>query len=231
MRFLIFLVVECFFLASSSTEPVTCGSTIKLKNKATKFHLHSHGIAWGSGSQQQSVTGNGAANDQGSNWVLKEAHSSKSSEREVCEPGIPIECGSVIRLEHVQTGKNLHSHLFRSPLTKNQEVSGFGEAGEGDGGDNWKVMCVSSPEMKYWMRGSPIELVHVDTNKYLTTSSRARFDASNCGQQCPIAGQTEVCCAGGSSAKTGNTVWFTEQGLYYTSKTGEGIIDEDDNEL
>lgn len=39
-----------------------------------------------------------------------------------CEAGEPVECGSVVRLEHMLTGKNLHSHPFQSPLSRNQEV-------------------------------------------------------------------------------------------------------------
>ena len=40
-----------------------------------------------------------------------------------CEAGEAMACGSVVRLEHVATGKNLHSHLFKSPLSRAQEVS------------------------------------------------------------------------------------------------------------
>ena len=35
---------------------------------------------------------------------------------------------------HLQTKRNLHSHTFSSPLSHNQEVSGFGEEGVGDNG-------------------------------------------------------------------------------------------------
>lgn len=44
-------------------------------------------------------------------------------------------CGSVIRLQHLQTRLFLHSHNFRSPLSSNQEVSCFGDGEEGDEGD------------------------------------------------------------------------------------------------
>ena len=47
----------------------------------------------------------------------------------------PIECGSVLRLQHLTTHLFLHSHNFRSPLSNNQEVSCFGDGGsEGDEG-------------------------------------------------------------------------------------------------
>ena len=46
----------------------------------------------------------------------------------------PIKCGQTIRLMHVNTHKNLHSHHFSSPLSHNLEVSAFGEDGIGDDG-------------------------------------------------------------------------------------------------
>ena len=41
----------------------------------------------------------------------------------------PVDCGSLLRLQHLATGKFLHSHSFSSPLSSNQEVSAFGENG------------------------------------------------------------------------------------------------------
>jgi dolichyl-phosphate-mannose--protein O-mannosyl transferase len=72
------------------------------------------------------VTTHGSKDDQGSLWLVKEGQGFP-----LCEAGKEIKCGSVIRFQHLHTGKNLHSHLFKSPLTSNQEVSGFGDNGEG----------------------------------------------------------------------------------------------------
>lgn len=71
-----------------------------------------------------------------------------------CEVGKPVQCGETIRLEHLDTRKNLHSHLFRAPLSGNQEVSAFGdENGNGDTGDNWQVhMCVYMMEKLSFMQ-------------------------------------------------------------------------------
>ena len=52
-----------------------------------------------------------------------------------------LECGQKIRLEHLTTTRNLHSHHFSSPLSNSQEVSAFGDDGEGDTGDVWTVVC------------------------------------------------------------------------------------------
>ena len=40
----------------------------------------------------------------------------------------------MIRLQHLNTGRFLHSHLFTSPLSGNQEVSAFGDLSGGDTG-------------------------------------------------------------------------------------------------
>ena len=101
----------------------TCSLILILQN----HHLHSHGIAYGSGSGQQSVTAHGSVDDQGSLWLLTEGQGTP-----VCEAGTEIKCGSRIRMRHLGTGKNLHSHHFKSPLSGNYEVSAFGENGEGE---------------------------------------------------------------------------------------------------
>lgn len=44
----------------------------------------------------------------------------------------PVKCNDIIRLEHFQTKKNLHSHNFASPISKQQEVCAFGTDGVGD---------------------------------------------------------------------------------------------------
>lgn len=71
-----------------------------------------------------------------------------------------VKCGDVIRLEHLQTKKNLHSHHFSSPISGNQEVSAFGDKGVGDTGDHWSVLC----DGKFWERDDLIKLKHVDTD-------------------------------------------------------------------
>jgi len=46
-------------------------------------------------------------------------------------------CGNTIRLEHVLTKKNLHTHDFQSPVSGKSEVSCFGQDGNGDTGINF----------------------------------------------------------------------------------------------
>lgn len=96
----------------------------------------------------------------------------------------PVDCGSTIRLQHLTTKKYLHSHLFSSPLSGNQEVSAFGEngivyriilisiiitistPGVGDTGDHWKVVC----DADFWERDDSVVLKHVDSGAFLGCS-------------------------------------------------------------
>ena len=52
---------------------MTCGTVLKLKHTTNAAQLHSHEIAYGSGSGQQSVTGNPSQDDAGSYWVVQAA--------------------------------------------------------------------------------------------------------------------------------------------------------------
>uniref|UniRef100_A0A8C0GLR0 Stromal cell derived factor 2 n=1 Tax=Chelonoidis abingdonii TaxID=106734 RepID=A0A8C0GLR0_CHEAB len=139
---LLILVVGLGAAAGSEPGPVTCGSVVKLLNVRHNVRLHSHDVRYGSGSGQQSVTGVSAVDDSNSYWRVR----GKTSM--VCERGTPVQCGQSIRLTHINTGRNLHSHHFTSPLSGNQEVSAFGEDGEGDYLDDWTVLCSGT----YWVR-------------------------------------------------------------------------------
>ena len=112
---------------------VTCGSVVKLKHVKTGYRLHSHEIKWGSGSKQQSVTAMNAMDDPNSLWIVKGAHGTH------CRQGTPVENGMTVRFTHSKTQRNLHTHHFESPLTKQHEVTAYGEGGNGDHLDDWII--------------------------------------------------------------------------------------------
>ncbi|XP_076228685.1 stromal cell-derived factor 2 [Nomia melanderi] len=150
-------------IKAKGTQFVTCGSALKLMNVEYKVRLHSHDIKYGGGSRQQSVTGTATKEDGNSYWLVK------GGTKKQCTRGEPIKCGDTIRLEHVATKKNLHSHRVLSPLSGKQEISAYGDSkGEGDNGDNWLLMCHN----EFWMRDEPVTLKHVDTNVYLAVTEK-----------------------------------------------------------
>lgn len=99
-------------------------------------------MRYGSGSKQQIVTCDGEFHDWNGLWLLKEAHASVAT-----TINSPIKCGDSVRFEHVNTGRNLHSHAVPSWIAKggHEEVSGFGEQGRGDYSDNWTIECDNKP--------------------------------------------------------------------------------------
>ena len=136
-------------------------------NVHRSIRLHSHDVKYGSGSGQQSVTGTDSKDDVNSHWAVKGPTAKKFCNRgipvgesrvsgcparpltydelrnEILRPSFIVtpECGQQIRLEHLTTSRNLHSHHFSSPLSNSQEVSAFGDDGDGDTGDVWTVVC------------------------------------------------------------------------------------------
>ena len=185
--------------ASKHLTDVTCGSVVKLVNANFMSKLHSHDVKYGSGSGQQSVTGADDGEEGSSYWQVR------GSTTGHCTRGAAIKCGEAIRLTHLGTGKNLHSHLFASPLSGEQEVSAFGADGEGDTGDNWTVVCTTD----VWKRDESIKLKHVDTERFLTMTGRTY------GR--PINGQMEVA---GVKYADSSTYWRTMEGVYVKPDDG-----------
>eukprot|EP00794_Sanderia_malayensis_P011805 gene11805-13028_t len=171
---------------------------MKLKNPRQNIRLHSHDVKYGSGSGQQSVTGTEGIEDHNSYWTVRGKHKDK------CERGEIVKCGDHIRLQHLATKRNLHSHLFQSPMSRNQEVSAFGENGDGDTGDNWEVVCKG----KYWKRDEKIRFKHLDTGNYLHATSE-QFGR-------PISGQREI--VGYHYADDTANYWLASEGIYVSSE-------------
>jgi len=69
-------------------------------------------------------------------WLVREQHGAKP-----CEPGIPVKCGSIIRLQNMVTHTNLRSQRVPSKMYHHQEASHHGSAGIGSVLDNWELMC------------------------------------------------------------------------------------------
>eukprot|EP00271_Cylindrocystis_brebissonii_P006550 TRINITY_DN19323_c0_g1_i1.p1 TRINITY_DN19323_c0_g1~~TRINITY_DN19323_c0_g1_i1.p1 ORF type:complete len:214 (+),score=21.70 TRINITY_DN19323_c0_g1_i1:379-1020(+) len=177
---------------------VTIGSTIKLQQDRLKIKLHSHEVAYGSGSGQQSVTGFSGGDDANDYWVVKCAKNVQ------CHQGMRITNGGTVRLQHMHTRKWLHSHLHSSPLSNNYEVSGFGGDEQTDTGDLWRIEIEGKTSSDAWLRDQKVRLQHVDTNSYLHSHDK-KYNR-------PIAGQYEVCAL---SRKSPDNIWVATEGVYF----------------
>ncbi|XP_065844060.1 stromal cell-derived factor 2-like protein 1 [Oscarella lobularis] len=192
----VLVVFLASFVASTTSagfQYVTCGSVLKLLHIQTNSRLHSHEVRYGSGSGQQSVTGVSQSDDANSYWVVK------GTEDKPCRRGNPIKCGATIRLNHLSTRLNLHSHLFQSPLSNHQEVSAFGENGVGDTGDYWTLEC----DDEYWERDEAIIMKHKDTGMFLSATGHTY------GR--PIHGQREIVAVSDSGYAS---QWKAMEGVY-----------------
>lgn len=170
-----------------------------------------HRVNMHTGSGQQLVTASQDNSKSSSMWQIREGNN-----EDFCAAATPVKCGQVIRFLHLDTGSNLHTHGIRSPLSNQHEVTGFGQNGEGDAGDDWTVVCegggyFSGGGQQYWIRDKPIQLKSVATNRYLGASSTVKFTEQNCGRGCPILNQLEVF---GRSNSDSYTHWKVELGVH-----------------
>lgn len=172
---------------------VIYGGTIRLKHLATvgllHSHLHNYGHPGSSGQQQVTAFGGADGNDL---WRLKGPHGSPEGYR----ASQPILHGEVIRLEHVATGRNLHSHAaIPSPVTGQQEVTCFGQNGIGDWNDDWRVEVDGGGP---WTLDKRVKLIHVPTNHALHSHAGFSHPQWTMGQQ-------EVTCFSG---RDDNDWWY-----------------------
>ena len=78
------------------------------------LRLHSHKFNYPEGSKQQQVTGLDEQNNEEDWWKIKPKHGHDGHAHD----GHPIKNGDIVRLEHVTSGGNLHSH--ETPLFCNR---------------------------------------------------------------------------------------------------------------
>jgi hypothetical protein len=160
---------------------VVCyGMQIKLRHVSTGRTLHSHSINYTGGSHQQQVTCFGG-DDDNDIWIVKAAHNHHE------KAGRNVDFGDVIRLEHKNTRRNLHSHHgISSPTTQQQEVTCYGNNGQGDDNDNWILENFSGHGHR-WEVDSVIRLRHKSTNQCLH-SHKDDFDLGNGERQGEVTG-------------------------------------------
>jgi dolichyl-phosphate-mannose--protein O-mannosyl transferase len=145
------------------------GDKIKLKHVNTGNVLHSHSINYVTGSHQQEVTAF-EGRDDSDWWIVKYYHGNEDHHHHHV-----VENGSTIRLEHVATRKNLHSHLnFCSPSSRQGEIIAFGNKGQGDEWDNWRLEIEEHETGVKWQACHQFRLIHIKTN-YALHSHASNF--------------------------------------------------------
>ncbi|XP_063853817.1 protein O-mannosyl-transferase 2-like isoform X3 [Scylla paramamosain] len=132
------------------------GAEITLKNARTGggyLHSHIHLYPEGVGARQQQIT-TYSHKDFNNKWLVKKWNEEPADWEDEDEPIELVKNGDLVRLEHVPTGRNLHSHREAAPVTKrHHQVTGYGENGEGDVNDVWRV------EVEGGAEGVPVKTV------------------------------------------------------------------------
>ncbi|CAH1793235.1 unnamed protein product [Owenia fusiformis] len=181
-------------------ESVAYGSQVTLKNaRIAGAYLHSHSHLYPEGMvKQQQVTTYGHKDDNNL-WLLKR-FDINPTDNDTLEY---VKHGDFVRLEHVTTGRNLHSHREPAPITRrHQQVSCYGFNGTGDANDIWKIQLIDGrPGDEIRPVKSQLRLVHVQTGCYLYSHSK----------QLPKWGweQLEVACE--PKPRDNNNLWNIEE--------------------
>jgi dolichyl-phosphate-mannose-protein mannosyltransferase len=185
---------------------IAYGSKITLKNMGWGGGLlHSHVQTYPVGSGQQQVTCY-HYKDENNEWLVLPRWNQPSLN--LNDPTIRyLADGDVIRLSHVPTSRNLHSHPVPAPVTKlNHEVACYGNTTVGDLRDYWKVEVVDD------IKGGKLDRIHS-----LTTRLRFRHDSLGCYLRAANAilpqwgfKQVEVSCDPENNPKDIHTYWNVE---------------------
>ncbi|KAJ3220287.1 Protein O-mannosyltransferase 2 [Dinochytrium kinnereticum] len=181
------------------------GSKVTLKNNGRGGGLlHSHTQKYPTGSMQQQVTCY-HHKDNNNNWFIYKSWDTPVSNSTDIDY---VKNGDIVRLVHEQSGRNLHSHFQKAPVSASEyEVSCYGNSTFGDKNDHWKIEIVD--DLHDWR---PVRI------KALTTRFRLRHLQTNCllrsgGVTLPEWGfkQAEVACQAIPDNKSRNNMWNIEQ--------------------
>ncbi|KAI8095087.1 MIR motif-containing protein [Gilbertella persicaria] len=144
---------------------VRFGNHISLKHVTTGRYLTSReGENYEGGSGQQlTFTADGIQGEE-STWIVIPPVITEE------EAGYEVGFEDKVRLKHVPTRSNLHSHGIESPVTGQQEVSCFGDDENSDENDIWEILQYDEDDERYddfWRVDQPVVLRHVETGRFL----------------------------------------------------------------
>ncbi|CAK9822719.1 Protein O-mannosyl-transferase 2 [Anthophora retusa] len=179
------------------------GATVTLKNHRTGggyLHSHWHLYPEGIGARQQQIT-TYSHKDDNNIWLVKRFNSD-----DIPPEPVLVRHGDLVRLEHVITHRNLHSHKEIAPISKKHyQVTGYGENGTGDANDIWKILVVNGKD------GDIIETV---TSKLKFVHYLQQCVLTCSGKTLPkwAYSQQEVSCSPNMRDK--NSLWNIEDNNY-----------------
>ena len=197
-------------ISTIESKTITYGSSLRIQNTITKFYLSSFGMNWSTGSGLQIITAVESDKETNSLFTIKEGEGYPPKIN-----GESVLCGDIIRLEHISTGKNLHSHAYKSFVTDSQEACAFGEDGNGDVNDNFRISCYKQKDNEVITGKTEFFLQHVPTENFLYINYKtSMYNDRNC-RGCPIRGQREVSL---TNRKDKQCLWKVMGGIIFSSE-------------
>ncbi|CAN8031907.1 unnamed protein product, partial [Ixodes persulcatus] len=190
---------------ASMPRQVAYGAQLTLKNHRTGgayLHSHWHLYPEGLGARQQQVT-TYSHKDDNNQWIIKKYDQQPDLRNKTVDL---VRSGDIIRLEHVVTTRNLHSHKEPAPVTKrHNQVTCYGENGTGDANDVWRIEVVG---------GAPGEVIQTVTTKFKLIHYLTGCALHSHNKQLPKWGyeQMEVSC--NPNVRDKNTLWNVEDNHY-----------------
>ncbi|XP_046479976.1 protein O-mannosyl-transferase 2 isoform X9 [Neodiprion pinetum] len=179
------------------------GAIITLKNHRTGggyLHSHWHLYPEGMGARQQQIT-TYSHKDDNNRWFVK-----KFDTNVLPPDNVLVKHGDLIRLEHIVTRRNLHSHKEVAPISKKHyQVTGYGENGTGDANDVWKVLIVN---------GKEDDIVETVTSKLKFVHYLHHCALTSSGKTLPkwAYSQQEVSC--NPNMRDKNSMWNIEDNIF-----------------
>ncbi|XP_053969988.1 protein O-mannosyl-transferase 2 [Anastrepha ludens] len=186
---------------ASMPRDVAYGAIVTIKNHKTGggyLHSHLHLYPKGLGARQQQIT-TYTHKDDNNKWIIKPYNKKAFVDIKY------VQHGDLIRLEHVASKRNLHSHDEQAPVTKRHlQVTGYGEDGQGDANDIWRVLLVDNKQ------NTSVKTV---TTKFLLVHYMQNCALTASGKQLPKWGfeQQEVSC--NPNIRDKNAIWNVEDNL------------------
>lgn len=206
--------------------PVGMGSEVSIRHlHSTGGYLHSHEHDYPTGSFQQQITLYPYADDNNIWQIVERSDNNGEPDHHDYhnEKFRQIHNGAVIRLMHLDTGKRLHSHDHKPPVSEAEfqnEVSGYGFEGfNGDANDNFKIEIVNGdsrdPSSYKELKAikTHFRLKHVLSGCYLF-SHKEKLPEWGYGQQ-------EVTCNKQSPLE--NSIWYVEVNSHGQLEDNENV--------
>jgi len=134
---------------ASMPKEVAYGALVTLKNHRTGgayLHSHFHLYPEGVGAKQQQVT-TYAHKDENNIFIMKKWNEEPPNNTDIDAVVDLVKNGDLVRLEHLSSRRNIHSHNQPAPVSKRHfQVTGYGENGTGDANDVWRLEVVGGKE-------------------------------------------------------------------------------------